>query len=111
MPINRMHVAAFSTLRSNTRWSPPSPPPNKPKGAGYLAGLEFSEEYFMPKSKVKSSFLQTNRSLFQMISGTFIDAGTCVRTRMELHALDDRALEDIGISLSDIDQIASRRNR
>jgi uncharacterized protein YjiS (DUF1127 family) len=61
----------------------------------------------MSRTKTKSSFLQTSLSLFQIISGTFIDAGQRARTRRSLHALDDSMLKDIGISRCDIDRIAN----
>jgi uncharacterized protein YjiS (DUF1127 family) len=65
----------------------------------------------MSRNKTKPSFLQTSSSLFQIISGTFIDAGIRMRTRRMLHQLDNRTLKDIGISRCDIDRIASESVR
>ncbi|MEP6826576.1 MAG: DUF1127 domain-containing protein [Aestuariivirga sp.] len=60
----------------------------------------------MSRTKIKSSFLQTSSSLFQIISGTFVDAAQRAKTRRLLHALDDSMLKDIGISRCDINRIA-----
>lgn len=65
----------------------------------------------MSRTKLKPSFIQTSASLFQIITGGFIDAGTRMRTRRMLHQLDNRALKDIGIARCDIDRIVKETVR
>jgi uncharacterized protein YjiS (DUF1127 family) len=65
----------------------------------------------MSHTKLKPSFIQTSSSLFHIIAGGFIDAGTRMRTRRMLHKLDNRTLKDIGISRCEIDRIVNESVR
>jgi uncharacterized protein YjiS (DUF1127 family) len=48
--------------------------------------------------------------MFEFLKSRVVDWRKSRRARSELHALSDRDLHDIGMSRSDIERVASRRN-